>query len=146
VKTLLLVEDDENDIFFMSRALKVAGITHPLQVVQDGQSALDYLLGAGSYSDRQKFPLPSLVLLDLQLPFLTGFEVLHRIRTHQDLQTLNVAILTSSSEEKDIDRAYRAGANAYLVKPGDAEKLLELVRSVDHFWLKLNHPAPHWKS
>ena len=141
-RTLLLVEDDENDIFFMRRALKLAEVKNPLQVVQDGQRAVDYLRGVGEYSDRSKYPIPCLILLDLQLPFVPGMEVLNWLRADSDLKTLNVAILTSSREDMDIHRAYRLGANAYLVKPPDSSELLEMAKAIRDFWLRQNQPPP----
>ena len=133
--TVLLVEDNEDDIFFMRLAWEKAGVSHPLQVVQDGQQAVDYLAGVGKYADRQQFPLPCLVLLDWKLPYLMGVEVLKWIRSRSALKTLPVLVLTSSVQASDIDRAYRLGANAYLEKPSDAAKLADLVKLIKSFWL-----------
>src|SRR5687767_13747283 len=94
-RTLMLVEDSEDDIFFMKRAMKGAGITNPLQVMEDGQSTIDYLKGAGQYADREQFPLPSLILLDLKLPMKGGLEVLQWIREQSALETLVVIVMTS---------------------------------------------------
>lgn len=139
---LLLVEDDDNDVYFMKRALKRAGITQPLQIAEDGQKALDYLSGRGDYADRKRFPLPALVFLDLRLPFMPGLEILRWIREQPNLRTLIVIILTSSKEDADIDQAYRRGANAYLVKPSDADELLAMVEDVRNFWLRQNQAPP----
>jgi CheY-like chemotaxis protein len=140
---VLLVEDDENDVFFFQRAMKLAGWTEPLQIVQDGQQAVDYLKGAGPYSSREKFPLPDLILLDLKLPFLSGLEVLKWIRTESDLKQVAVVMLTSSKEDVDVEQACQLGANAYVVKPASSEDLLDLVKSIWTFWVKHNQYCPN---
>jgi CheY-like chemotaxis protein len=141
-RTLMLIEDSEDDIFFMKRAMKSANINNPLRVVEDGQSAVDYLAGNGEYADREKHPLPSLVLLDLKLPYKGGLEVLQWIRDQRHLETTIVIVMTSSKEDKDVETAYRLGANSYLVKPPTAEKLLELANALKLYWLKFNEYAP----
>jgi CheY-like chemotaxis protein len=140
--TILLVEDDANDVYFMKHAVHEAGIANPLQVAQDGQEAMDYLGGLGPFADRQRFPLPSLVLLDLKLPRVMGFEVLKWIRQQPALKSIIVIILTSSEEEPDVDLAYRLGANSYLVKPSRPDKLTKLITTVKQYWLDLNRHAP----
>ena len=128
--TILLVEDSADDVFFLQRALKKAQIENPLQVVVDGQQALDYLGGVGNYSNRKEFPLPCLLLLDLKLPRVNGFEVLGWIRQQASLSSLPVVILTSSGEERDRKRAAELGAKAYMVKPPDPVMMRELIDSV----------------
>ena len=125
--TILLVEDNEDDVFIMRLALKQAGVLNPLQVVTDGQLALDYLAGSGRYSDRARFPLPFIVFLDLKLPFVHGFEVLSWIGSQEFLKSITIIVLTGSDQEKDQQRADALGARAYLVKPPTAEKLLEVL-------------------
>lgn len=137
-ETILLVEDEENDIFFMRRAVKQVGCEHLLQVVEDGQQAIDYIKGIGDFANRQRFPFPSLVLLDLKVPSVMGLEVLRWIRHESDSPALIVIILTSSKLRTDIDSAYRLGANSYLVKPPTPTKLLEVAEAVKNYWLKLN--------
>jgi CheY-like chemotaxis protein len=145
--TILVVEDELDDIFFMRHAFKEIGISSPLQVVQHGRQAIDYLNGNGAYADRGEFPLPCLVLLDLKLPQLMGFEVLKWVREQSGLKTLIVVILTSSQLRADIECAYQLGANAYLVKPSTPSELRELVMGIKQFWLKLNHgPAASLKT
>lgn len=139
---ILLVEDNEDDIFFMRRAAKSAAMENQLQVVTDGQQAVDYLQGAGKFSDRTQYPLPMLVLLDLKLPHKDGHEVLQWIREQPDLKTLIVIVLTTSREPSDIEKAYRLGANAYLVKPPGAPELIEIVTSLKQFWLRHNEFTP----
>lgn len=140
--TILLVEDSPDDVFFLQRAFKRAEIKNPVQVVKDGQQALDYLSGAGVFADRVNFPFPHLVLLDLKLPYVLGLDVLKWIRSQPKLQTLPVIILTSSSERSDLDHAYRLGANSFMVKPADAEHLLGLAKCFAEYWLKYNLLPP----
>jgi CheY-like chemotaxis protein len=116
-RTILLVEDNEDDVFLMKRALRGAGINNPLQIAEDGQAAIDYLAGAGAYADRTLHPLPMIVFLDLKLPYKSGHEVLEWIRQEPHLKTLVVIVLTSSSEKVDLDHAYKLGANSFVVKP-----------------------------
>jgi len=137
-RNVLLVEDDENDIFLFKRAMKLAGWTDPLQVVHDGKQAIDYLSGSEQFSRRDEFPMPVLVLLDLKLPYVNGLEVLKWIRDHPSFKQLAVVMVTSSREEVDVERACRLGANAYVVKPGAAEELVDLVKAIWGFWIKHN--------
>lgn len=144
-RPIFLVEDDEDDVFFMTRALKDAGIFNILHVAPDGQQAIDFLSGAGELLDRSKHPLPSLVFLDLKLPRRNGHDVLSWIRAQQFLEGLVVLILTTSAEERDIRRAYKLGANAFLVKPPTPEQLTGLLNTVKAFWFGNNEfvpPAP----
>ncbi len=142
IRNILLVEDDENDVFFFKRAMKLAGWTDPLQVVQDGKQAIEYLNGTGQFFRREEFSLPALVLLDLKLPYLSGLEVLKWIREHPTFKQLTVIMLTSSREEVDIERACELGANAYVVKPSGADDLLDLVKSIWSFWIRFNQFCP----
>lgn len=128
---ILLAEDDDNDVFFMRRALLKAQVEFPLQVVTNGQEAVDYLDGAGKYSDRSTYPLPSIILLDLKMPFLDGFEVLSWIGKQPALNKIPVAVLTSSAEERDRRRAAELGAKAYFVKPPRPETIQEISRLFD---------------
>jgi CheY-like chemotaxis protein len=141
IGTILLVEDNEHDVFFMKRGMKTAEISNPLQVTQDGQEALDYLAGAGQYADRTRFPIPCLVLLDLKLPIKGGLEVLSWIRDQPAFRTLAVIVLTTSREPSDIETAYRLGANSYLVKPNDVTQLIDMVRAIKQYWLTFNQFA-----
>ncbi|HEX3718836.1 MAG TPA: response regulator [Verrucomicrobiae bacterium] len=125
---ILLIEDDENDIFFLERALEKAGIPFSLHTAVTGQEALDYLGGVGKFSDRSRHPLPSFVFLDLKMPQLSGFEMLVWMRAHPDLKDIPVVVLTSSGEERDRQRAIEFGVKAYLVKPPTADMMLEAVR------------------
>jgi DNA-binding response OmpR family regulator len=137
-KTILLVEDDQNDVFFLRYAFEAADIQNPLQVVFDGQEAINYLAGKDKYADRRHFPLPCLVLLDLKLPGKMGNDVLRWMRDQPQLSHLLVIMLTSSSDLNDVDGAYECGAQSYLVKPLSMEKRLEMARAIKTYWLELN--------
>ena len=136
--TILLVEDEPSDVFLMKRALKGAQILNPLQVACNGQEAINYLSGSDKFSDRTQFPLPSIVFLDLKLPYKSGFEVLEWIRSQSHLDQTLVMVLTSSSEERDIAQCYKLGARTFLVKPPTPAMLLELLVSLKDFWVKHN--------
>ena len=116
-KQILLVEDDENDVFFFRRALRKAELELPLQLVTDGEQAVQYLNGDGKYRDRAAHPLPDIIFLDLKLPYISGMEVLEFIQKQPALLKIEVIVLTSSPEERDRRRAFELGAKDYLVKP-----------------------------
>ena len=133
--TVMLVEDDLNDIFIVKRAFKLAHIQNPLQVVTDGEEAIKYLRGEGKYSDRATYPLPHLVVMDLKMPRKTGFEVLEWIkRDGRPLRRIPVVIVSSSDNPADVNRAYELGANAYMVKPMDFRAVEHLFESITHYW------------
>jgi CheY-like chemotaxis protein len=132
---VLLVEDDESDVLFLQRAFKKAGLPHRLEVVMNGRAAVEYLSGDGPYADRERYPQPSHLLLDLKLPEKSGLEVLEWIRNVPELQGLHVSILTSSSESTDIQKAKQLRADCYLVKPMSFTALLEIVGSLDD-WIR----------
>jgi CheY-like chemotaxis protein len=134
-KSVLLVEDNEDDLFFIKRAWQQASVSNPLQVLHDGNQALDYLGGVGKYADRDQFPLPCLVILDWKLPYLMGEEVLKEIRRQPPFKSLPVLVLSTSARVNDIDRAYQLGANAYLEKPSTESRLLDLIKLIKSFWL-----------
>jgi two-component system response regulator len=137
MNTILQVEDDPNDVFLLQHAMKKVGVTNPTQIASDGQLAIDYLSGAGKFADREQFPVPGLVLLDLKLPYVMGLDVLRWIREQPNTAPV-VIILTASAEEEDVATAYRLGANAFLTKPSQAGKLQEIVRAIKDFWLTHN--------
>lgn len=136
--TILLVEDDPNDVLLVKRAFRKANLENPLQVASDGEAAVAYLAGQGNFVDRERFPLPAVVLLDLKLPRKSGLEVLVWLREQADLKCLPVVVLTSSGEAGDVNRAYELGANSYLVKPVAFENLLNMVKALHTYWLTLN--------
>jgi len=129
-QTILLVEDSEDDVFLMQRALQKADLDFPLQVATDGQEALDYLAGVGKFSDRDRHPLPALVFLDLKLPYIHGFEVLAWIR-QSAIKDLPVVVLTSSPEDRDREKAEELLVKAYLVKPPTREMVLQVTQFLE---------------
>ena len=128
--TILLIEDNPRDAELIQRALTRARLTNPIKILTDGMAGMEYLSGAGQYADRIQNPLPFLLLLDLRMPRLSGFELLEWIKEQADLKQLLVVILTSSAEDPDIARAYALGATAYLVKPGDFEQLVMVMKNL----------------
>jgi len=140
--TILLVEDNRMDIELTLDAFREARLKNTIQVVQNGQEALDYLLGNGKYGDRASFPMPRLDLLDMNLPGVDGFEVLRMIKSTPLLKRLPVIILTSSKEEGDRALSYDTGANSYLVKPVSFDGFLGVVREISNYWLSLNVAPP----
>ena len=135
---ILLVEDDSNDILFVQRAFRQANLDNPIRIVKDGDEAVSYLGGKNKYANRDIYPLPALILLDLKLPRRSGLEVLAWIRQQKNLKRIPVVVLTSSKESLDVDKAYDLGVNSYLVKPVKFEALATMVEVLDAYWLKLN--------
>jgi len=132
---ILYVEDEEADVALLRHVLGKLGIRNTLQTVKDGRLAKDYLAGKEPFADRRRHPLPGLVLLDLNLPYWSGFEVLEWIRQQPQLRRVPVVILSSSNRPDDIGRAYDAGANGYLVKPSALPELTSMVQALRDFWL-----------
>ncbi len=137
-KVILLVEDNPDDEALTLRALKKNNITNQIVVARDGVEAIDYLLGTGTYAGRDSTVQPEVVLLDLKLPKMDGFEVLAKLRADHRTKMLPVVILTSSKEEQDIAHGYGLGANSYVRKPVDFEQFVEAVRELGLYWLVLN--------
>ncbi len=135
---ILLVEDEPEDVFNIQRAFRKAKLANPLQVVTDGDAAVAYLKGDPPYDDRSQYPLPTLVLLDLKLPRRSGLEVLTWMREQPELKRLPVVVLTSSGERGDVNSAYDRHVNSYLIKPVAFEALLELLKSVNMYWILCN--------
>ena len=140
-KAILLVEDNEDDVFLMKHALTNAGVANPVFVVDSGAQAIDYLSGTGVYRDRGKYPMPVIVFLDLKLPLMSGHEVLAWIRGQRQLEGLVVVVLTSSDEPSDVRRSYSLGANSYLVKPLSVRQLLDLAKAFNWSWLQRTSDA-----
>lgn len=135
---ILVAEDDDNDVLLFQRAVQKARLINPVRFVRDGEEVIDYLAGKGAYVDRRRYPLPALMLLDLNMPRRTGLEVLAWVRDQPGLKRLPVVILSSSSERADVNQAYDLGANCYLVKRVELDDLFVLLRSLDMHWLILN--------
>lgn len=142
LSTVLLVEDNPDDADLIAYAFEKAGIVNPLVILGDGDLAVAYFEGTGVYSDRHRYPLPGLVLLDLKLPRRSGFDVLRAIRADQVAKHTPVVVLTSSNQNADIEQAYALHANSYLVKPIRRDALLAMVVTLDAYWIKLNRSAP----
>ena len=133
-KTILIVEDTEDDVFFLKRALRDSGIDHPLSIAIDGKQALDYLQGNGDYANRAQHPLPFLILLDLKLPYVMGLDVLKWIRAQPEYADTLVVVLTSSQHDRDMTETFRLGGNAYMIKPATPVKLLEMIKNLGDKW------------
>lgn len=139
INTILLVEDDPNDILLTQRAFRKANLTDSsLQIITDGDAAIAYLNGTDKYADRDRYPLPILILLDLKLPRRSGHEILSWLRQQPHLKRIPVTILTSSQQNQDINQAYDLGVNSYLVKPVGLMALVEVVQTLNLYWLLLN--------
>jgi CheY-like chemotaxis protein len=127
---ILLVDDDENDVFLFERALRAAGVDQPIRVVRDGEEALRYLAGEPPFEDRAKHPKPCLLLLDVKLPRKGGLEILRWLRAHPDLNGMPVLMVTSSNEPQDRQEAEENGVEAYRVKPVSFSELVRLAQEV----------------
>jgi len=133
--TVLLVEDDLNDIFLVKRAFRLARVRNPLQVVTDGEEAIQYLKGEGKYGDREMHPLPKLIVMNIKMPRRTGFDVLEWVKgSDRLLRRIPTIIVSSSEDPHDINRAYELGANAYMVKPVDYKAVEHLFNSITQYW------------
>jgi CheY-like chemotaxis protein len=141
-RTILLIEDNPSDVELTQRALEKGRVVNELVVVWDGQEALDYLMGKGDYSGRDVSDLPTLTLLDLKLPKVSGLEVLRQIRAEARTRRMPVVILTSSREEQDLARGYDLGVNSYISKPVDFQQFAQSVEQIGLYWLLLNEPPP----
>ncbi len=130
---ILIAEDDDNDVFLIKRAFHQAQYDNPLRVVSNGEEAMAYLKGDPPFDERDKSPIPALVLLDLKMPRKNGFEVLAWVRQHPEFNTLPVVVLTSSQESADINRAYALGANSYLVKPANFHSLVDMINRLKEY-------------
>ena len=130
---ILIAEDDDNDVFLIRRALHQAQFENPLQVVSAGDQAIAYLKGDEPFQDREKYPIPALLLLDLKMPRKNGFEVLAWVRQHSEFNSLAIVVLTSSQESTDINRAYALGANSYLVKPANFLSLVDMINRLKEY-------------
>ena len=139
-KTILLVEDNPDDVKLTLRALQNCNIANKVVVAGDGLEALNYLLGAGAHAGRDLSDCPAVVLLDLKLPKIDGLELLRRMRADYRTKLLPVVVLTSSKEEQDIVTSYDLGANSYIRKPVDFDRFVEAVRQLGLYWLLLNEP------
>ncbi len=141
-RTILLVEDNPDDVELTLRALKKHNITNEVVVVRDGQEALDYLLGGDEHAGCAPKGLPTVILLDLKLPKVDGLEVLQQLRADERTELVPVVVLTSSKTEQDMISSYKLGANSFVRKPVEFGEFAEAVRQLGLYWLLLNEPPP----
>jgi CheY-like chemotaxis protein len=140
--TILIVEDDPNDVLFLKRALKKNGIQNPVCTLSDGEEAISYLCGLGEYADRNAHPIPKMIMLDLKMPRKGGLEVLEWLRDHPEYRVIPTIILTSSKLNDDVIKAYGLGANSYLVKPANFDDLQRMVKTAHEYWTLCTKPEP----
>jgi CheY-like chemotaxis protein len=131
---VLVAEDNDNDAQMLRRAFQQAGLVVPLYVVSDGDEAVEYLQGSGRYANRKRFPVPDLLLLDLKMPRKDGFQVIEWVRKQPSLAPLRIVVLTSSDEIRDVNQAYRLGANSFLVKPLDFTDFKNTIHDILTYW------------
>jgi two-component system, response regulator len=137
---ILMVEDNPNDEELTLHELRKYHLANRIHVVRDGQEALDYVFCTGRYANRQITDQPSVILLDIKLPYVDGLEVLRRVKQDERTRTVPVVMLTSSREERDLVESYRLGVNSYIVKPVDFDQFKESARTLGMYWLLLNRP------
>jgi len=137
---ILLVDDSADDAFFVQRALEKARMGKSCKVVDDGEEAIKYLRGEGRYADRKEFPFPTVILSDLKMPRMNGFELLRWVRKHPECAVIPTILFTSSAVPSDVQEAYRLGANSYMVKPANAEDFVDLLRVTCEYWTRCERP------
>ncbi|HZR17093.1 MAG TPA: response regulator [Verrucomicrobiae bacterium] len=138
---ILLAEDSQDDVLLIKRAFSRGGVQNPLYVVHNGEEVILYLKGEGKFSNRVEYPLPDLLLLDLKMPIVDGFGVLRWVRQQPNLAGLRVLVLTSSDSLRDVNLAYKLGANSFLVKPFEFENCVQLGKLIQDYWLEYNQPG-----
>lgn len=139
---ILLIEDDPKDVRLTLRVLERENVINRVEVVRDGEEALDFVFCRGSFSGRSPAHPPKLVLLDLKLPKVDGMEVLRQIKSNANTQAIPVVILTSSKEERDLVESYKLGVNSYIQKPVDFDQFRETIKAAGFYWLMVNQPPP----
>ncbi len=132
---ILIVEDSEGDILLITEALEEGKVSNDITILKDGWEAVQYLEKKGKYSNEKD--LPNLILLDVNLPKLNGHEVLTKIKNNEDLKHIPIVMLTTSSSEVDIYKAYKNHANCYITKPVDVKKFVEVVTTIENFWISI---------
>ena len=138
--TILIAEDDPNDVMLLELAIRKNGITSPVRVVRDGEEAVEYLEGKGEFADRKKFPVPTVIITDVKMPRRSGLEVLEWVRQHPQHGIIPVVMLSGSRIEQDVMSAYRLGANTYFTKPSTLDELTELIGLAHQYWSRSEHP------
>ncbi len=141
-RTILIVDDDENDISLTKRAFTASNVHCTLQLLRNGQETVDYLRGHGRYADRGKYPLPIMILMDLNMPIMDGFQVLEWLRGQPSIKAIPVVVFSSSDSPADITRAYDLGANSFMTKSISYDGLLAKLKTVSQYWLEYcKHPT-----
>jgi CheY-like chemotaxis protein len=135
--TVLVADDDANDVFFLRRAFQKAGLACPIVDVSDGEKAISYLAGSDTYADRNLYPAPTLLFLDLKMPKVSGFEVLEWLQKHNGMAEMKVVVLSSSNLPSDMQKARSLGADDYRVKPADIDDMITMVKDIADRWLKI---------
>ncbi|MFC2102183.1 response regulator [Bacteroidota bacterium] len=135
---ILLIEDNPNDVELTLLALQSSKLANKIEVLRDGEEALDYLFGKGTFSSRDKSDLPRMILLDLKLPKVSGIEVLEKIKSDDHLRLVPVVVLTTSKEERDLVQSYHLGVNSYIVKPVDYQMFISVISEISQYWLTVN--------
>ena len=143
---ILLAEDEEDYVLVLKSAFEQAKLKNPVHVVSTGTEAMAYLKGEGNYANRDEYPLPALLLLDIKLPGFTGLEITGWVRSQPGLAGLRIIVLTSSDQMKDVNDAYRLGANSFLMKPYDFQDLVQLTKIIEVFWLKVSRCPESFRS
>ena len=143
---VLVAEDNSDDALLMQRAFKSQGLTNPLHIVTDGTEVLRYLKGEGPFSDRVAHPYPDVIILDLKMPRMNGFEVLEWLQQNKDKSVIPTLVWSSSADARDVKRAYCLGANGYLMKPTDFQQFKQMVGDVMRYWEHCLKPAPNLPS
>jgi CheY-like chemotaxis protein len=138
---ILLLEDDDNDAFLLRCALQKAEIKNPMHRVRDGQEGIQYMSGHGEYADRERFPLPRIILCDLKMPRTNGLEFLAWLKERPELKSIPTMVLTSSREEKDVTQAYKSGVSTYFLKPGSVEDMKALLIKIRQYWTAAIKPS-----
>ena len=138
---ILVVEDEDSDFYLLERAFRKNNIQNPIIRAKDGLEGLHYLQGSNEYSDREKFPFPDVVILDLKTPRMTGLELLEWIREHPECRVIPTVIMSSSQQDADIEKAYQLGANTYFVKPTNFQDLVDLTASIQEYWRRGTRPG-----
>ena len=133
-QTILIAEDDENDVHLLQMAIRRAGVRNPLQFVHDGQEAIDYLCATGRFSDRSAYPFPGIIITDIKMPRKTGHEVLEWLSRHPECAIIPSIVLSASAEPEDVTKAYQLGVSTYFRKPSKIDDLTEIMKTIGHYW------------
>lgn len=144
--TILLVDDEENDATLVKMAFKRSNVLNPVQWARDGVDAIAYLNGEGTYADRTRYPFPEVLILDLKMPRMGGFELLSWVREHPEYRVIPTIIMTSSRQDPDVEKAYNLGANTYMIKPSSFEELARLVKLAHDYWAASAKPRTKWST